>query len=158
MFYSNDIITTIFKQLDHKQFDFIYGDSIIFSANSHRYIKARLISMESLKFGMEACHQSMFARKSISPAYNLEYKYKAEFNWVLDIFQNIHQERSCYISLPIVYYSLGGFSERGLLKNLMEFIQIIFYRFGFGPTFKNIPHYIVIFLRYLKYKFISYER
>lgn len=136
-----------------KELDFIYGDVIVKSSSHENYIKARPISKQNLKKGIEVCHQSMFARKAIAPAYNLSYKYKAEYNWVIDIFQKIDGARTLHVEMPIVYYALGGFSESGLLTNLKEYIALTKDRYGYAQVIKNIPTYTFIFLRYLKYKF-----
>jgi glycosyltransferase involved in cell wall biosynthesis len=157
-FYDKNTISELFTRSDHQMRDLLYGDSIIHSSTSERLIKARPLSKESLRFGMEVCHQSIFVRRSVSPNYNLLYRYKAEYNWVVDIFNLISAERAEYVNIPIVYYALGGFSEKGLLQNLAEFIKITMTRYGILQTVRNSPHYLVIFLRYLKYKLSGYER
>lgn len=151
-----ETLLSIFANSPVQGVDFIYGDSINTSPAFRKYIKARGLSWKSLHRGLGACHQSMFVRKAIAPFYDIRYRYKAEYNWVLDIFQRIQPGRIRYIPAPVVYYALGGYSESGLVKNLKEFIRITRRRFGWIQIFLNIPVYATIWLRYIKYKFIGY--
>lgn len=151
-FYNETTLETIF--LDNiSNSNFIYGDSINVREGFQKYITPVKLSRHSLKKSMGLCHQAVFVRKAIAPMYDLSYKYKAEYNWVIDIIYKISPETVRYKAVPIVYYSLGGFSEKGMLKNLREFIQTTNRRFGKKQVVLNTFIYIKIFLRYIKYSF-----
>jgi len=155
-FFDSNVVSTVFVQKKNQDIDFIYGDSINKADNFTRYIEARKISLATLHSGLGVCHQSMFVRKAIIPNYDLQYRFKAEYNWVIDIFEKIPQDHIQHVEIPVVYYALGGFSEKGLLKNIQEFISVTMTRFGWRQVIKNIPIYTLLFLRFLKYKFIGY--
>ena len=154
-FYSNQILENIIKTKNIKKYDLIYGDSIIIKKNKKLYSKAIDINSNTIKRKMGLCHQSVFVRKSIAPFYNLKYKLKAEYNWIIDIVFKIDATRIKHITIPIVFYSVGGIGEKQLLLNLKEKILLIQKKFGFKQTIKNCPDYLTILLRHIKYNIIG---
>lgn len=156
-FFNNEVLSTVFNNDTLlPESSFVYGDSVNIAIGFQRYIKARALTKDSVRKGLGTCHQAMFVKRSIAPFYDINYKYKAEYNWVIDILNEIPQQSIIQLEIPIVYYVLGGFSEVGLMKNTGEFISITKRRFGWVQALKNFPVYVIIFLRHLKYKYIGY--
>jgi glycosyltransferase involved in cell wall biosynthesis len=155
-FYDDHTIEKIFSQRAD-QWNFVYGDSINTDGKTfQKYIKPVKLSRSSLRSGLGVCHQALFVRRTLSPYYDLSYRYKAEYNWVIDIIYAISPSSIHYHNGPVVYYALGGFSEKGLLKNLREFINITKSRFGIGQVLWNSPLFLKIYLKFYKYKFFGY--
>jgi hypothetical protein len=113
------------------------------------------LSRSSLKWSLGLCHQAVFVKRNIAPLYDLSYRYKAEYNWVIDIVYSIPQQTIKYFPLPVVYYLLGGFSEKGMLPNLSEFIQTTWKKFGGGQVLLNSLIYLKTYLRYIKYSYFK---
>jgi len=153
-YFDSSTLANVFEQNDLEKIDFIFGDSINVYGNSVRYIKPKSLSRASLKKYLGICHQAIFVRRHIAPLYNLDYRYKAEYNWVIDIIYSIPDVSILYLKNPIVYYLLGGYSERGMLKNLKEFVQLTRKRFGWRQLVINMPTYAIVFLRFLKYALV----
>lgn len=156
LFFNNTVLNDVFQQTSDNA-DFIYGDSINVAENSERYITAQKLNKVNLKKKMGVCHQAIFVRRSVAPYYNLNYKFNADYNWVIDIIYVNSLISICYVPIPIVRYLLGGFSEKYVLKNLSEYIIITKKRFGLFQVFKNVPIYTMVLLRYIKNKFFGYE-
>jgi glycosyltransferase involved in cell wall biosynthesis len=154
-FYDEHTLHNLFGKEDTSRYNFIYGDSINIKENFTNYIKPKKLSKRSLKWSLGLCHQSVFVRKTVSPMYDTAYRYKAEYNWVIDIVDGIQEDTIKYFPVPVVYYSLGGFSEKGMLPNLSEFIQITRKRFGLGQVILNSLTYVKTYLRHIKYSYFQ---
>jgi glycosyltransferase involved in cell wall biosynthesis len=152
-YHDSEVLMNLFGSGDTQAMNFIYGDSINVHRDYHKYIRAQKLSRNSLRRSLGVCHQAVFVRKSISPMYNTSFRYKAEYNWVIDIVYSIPISSIRYLPVPVVYYSLGGFSEKGMLANLTEFISTTRKRFGIVQVLLNSPVYLRIYLRYVKYSF-----
>jgi glycosyltransferase involved in cell wall biosynthesis len=154
IFYDDGVITNFVKALNSQAL-LVYGDSINVAPHFQKYIKpVPDLSKRTIRRSLGLCHQAVFANRKVVPKYDLSYRYKAEYNWVIDIVSSIEPASIQYIPVPIVYYSLGGFSERGMLKNLKEFIRVTYRRFGVTQVILNTFMYLKIFLRFIKYKFV----
>ena len=155
-FYDNLVLDKIFTEPGLEKYYFIYGDSINVRGETQKYISATEISRSSLRYSSGLCHQAVFVRKEFAIYYDLKFKYKAEYNWIIDIAYSIPDSSIIHKKFPIVYYALGGFSEKGLLINLKEYINLTYNRFGILQVVRNSPIYLRVFLRAIKYKILSY--
>lgn len=134
----NHVLQDIFSSLESKPV-LIYGDINILDTNGKIiYQKAGSFTLEDLqKRGTGVlCHQAMFVLKDSAPKYNSKYKYKAELNWYFDILE-IDNFTSMHLQRPIVYYSLGGFGYKHFLHNRLEWILLIYHRFGINTVIKS---------------------
>jgi glycosyltransferase involved in cell wall biosynthesis len=155
-FYDNLTLQKIFTGAGLENYNFIYGDSINVRGEAKNYISAKEISRSSLRYSSGLCHQALFVRKEFAVDYDLRYQYKAEYNWIIDIAYSIPDSSIIHKKFPVVYYALGGFSEKGLLSNLKEYINLTYNRFGILQVIRNSPSYIRVFLRAIKYKILGY--
>jgi glycosyltransferase involved in cell wall biosynthesis len=155
-FCDNLVIDKIFNEPYLEKYNFIYGDSINVRGESKKYISASEVSRSSLRYSSGLCHQAMFVRKEFAIPYDLRFKYKAEYNWIIDIAYRIPESSIIHKKYPVVYYALGGFSEKGLLSNLKEYINLTYSRFGILQVIRNSPIYLRVFLRAIKYKILNY--
>lgn len=155
IFYNNNVLHDIFIDTEAAERDIVYGDFCIVDRNDQpiRIIKAGILTKSAIKKGMIANHQSIFVRRSLAPLYDLTYKYKAEWNWLIDIIYNIKVPSTYYADIPIVYYKLGGFSQQGFHENFRERLQIMRQRFGWLHIIRSLPYlgriYLGAFLRKL---------
>lgn len=130
----------------------VYGDSIVFSEKRKftKYLESKLITNKSIRRDFPACHQSMFVRKSAANFYDLSYRIKADYKWLVDIVSNASNDELCKINIPIVYYSIEGFSHKQFKQNLKELALLHYREFGITRTLLNIDIYIFRILRHLK--------
>src|SRR5687767_1706020 len=88
-FHDEHMLHNLFGKEDTSGYNFIYGDSINVKENFTNYIRPKKLSRSSLKWSMGLCHQAVFVRRALAPKYDLAYRYKAEYNWVIDIVYTI---------------------------------------------------------------------
>ena len=88
------------------------------------------------------CHQAMFVRRDCAPLYDFNYKYKAELKWYFDIVES-ENTTSKHVERPIVCYSLGGVGYNNFIRNRVEWVLLIYHRYGIATLFESR---IIIFL------------
>lgn len=139
----NHVLADVFS--DTSRPTLIYGDINILRTNGEfSYQNAGDFTLdELLKRGTGVlCHQAMFVRRSMAPLYDSKYRYKGELNWYFDIVEK-EGFTSKHIQRPIVFYSLGGLGYRHFIRNRLEWVWLIFHRYGIITVFKSK---IIIFL------------
>ena len=116
--------------LDWSQ-DFYYGGVVL--RNGEREVKRLMprpeIGPHSSLIGQVACHQSMIVRRSLAPAYDLRYRFVADFDWSIRIlgFRGLKSQR---IESHWVNYELDGLSSRNVAKCWKENIDILTRNYG----------------------------
>lgn len=150
LFYNSQTLKEIFNELP-EDIKLVYGDWInVNNKGLYRYIQSNpVLSMKKLGRKFQMNHQSLFVKTDHLPKYDLSYKIKADYQWVIDIVVNLDQSNIQYINKPLVKYDLEGLSEKQLLINMFEYIYLTNRNFGKSQVIKNSP----IFLKYLM-KFI----
>jgi len=141
----NQVLADMFANTSFANPTLIYGDiNILHTNNRKTYQKAGAFTLdELLKRGTGVlCHQAMFVRRSESPIYDCKYRFKAELNWYFDIVE-LNDFTSIHIPRPVVDYSLGGFGHKYFISNRIEWISLIFHRYGLRAVYKSK---IIIFL------------
>jgi len=142
----NNVLSDIFTSFTiSSKPTLIYGDINILHTNGKiSYQKAGSFTLEELlRRGTGVlCHQAMFVRKSKAPLYDCKYRFKAELNWYFDIVESKDLTKN-HIPRTVVDYSLGGFGHKHFLSNRIEWISLIFHRYGLKTLYKSR---IIIFL------------
>jgi len=140
----NHVLEDIFS-INSGNPDLIYGDINIITTNG------KTIRQNAEDFTLDGvqrrgtgvlCHQAMFVRKNIAPSYDCRYKYKAELNWYFDLVETDNFS-SQHLQRPVVYYSLGGFGYNNFIRNRLEWVWLIFRRYGLKTL---IESKIILFL------------
>lgn len=89
----------------------------------------------SFRFGMNLCHQSFIAKKSICPAYDLQYRQAADVDWIIRILEknpvNIRFEG------VIAGFETGGSSAQHEKKAWKERFSVLSKHYGFLPNCIN---------------------
>ena len=124
------------------------------SNNEQRLIKTKNITIENLRKDFYACHQSIFIDLKIANKYDLSYKIKADYKWVIEALYQTTNEQVFKLDIPIVFYSKEGFSDNLFVKNLQELIRIHQEFFGIKQVIKNLHIYTYRLLRSLKDKIL----
>lgn len=146
-----NVLSQVSNYLNQKN-KLVYGDSIVFSEKRKfsKYLKSRIITNKSIRRDFPACHQSMFVKKSAANFYDLSYRIKADYKWLVDIVSKASNDELCKINVPIVYYSIEGFSHKQFKKNLKELALLHYREFGITRVLLNFDIYAFRILRHLK--------
>ncbi len=153
-FFSNDTLSDIFSNINNSKFKLIYGDWINVNDKSlNNHIKSLpYLNSEHLKYRFQMNHQSLFVKNQNLPDYDLTYKIKADYQWVIDIVESLNDEEVLYLSKPLVKYDIEGLSATALLLNLKEYIYLTKRNFGFFQVIKNSNIYIKYLIKYILFK------
>lgn len=94
----------------------IYGDTDIVDDNGMKLRERRLsppkrLNWRSFKNGMLVCHQAFYAKRSIVPAYDLSYRFSADFDWCVKIMK-----KAATMSMPLVnsHLTLADYLSEGM--------------------------------------------
>jgi glycosyltransferase involved in cell wall biosynthesis len=137
--HSPNTIREIVNQLStlNSQLSIIYGETEISDAQGNslgmRRLKApKRLTWKSFQMGMLVCHQSFIVRREIAGAYDLQYRYVADFEWCIrclkraDHILNTHQTLSCFLE--------AGFSAANRKAALKERYEVMCRYYGKIPT------------------------
>ena len=132
----------------------ISGDFKIVKPNGDiNLINTKQINWTYLKKDFYACHQAIFINKDVASIYDLSFKIKADYKWVLDALSKTDENQVIKINYPIVNYDSDGFSAQNPFKNLFELMKLQRNYFGFTRLILNFDVYIYRLLRDLKSNF-----
>lgn len=120
-----EIICTKFNQFPDS--DIIYGDAILFDENSSQRLSLYRPTPLHVLTRCGICHQSLFAKRSLfnsSEPFNTEYHIYADYEWLLRsiILEKCHLQ---YFNTPVVYYMMGGLSQKDPSHYYHERIEIM---------------------------------
>ncbi len=135
---SQDTLAGIFS-MTQEFTTLIYGDIYIKHLDgSETYQKARDFTLKNLleRGTGILCHQAMFVRRESAPLYDTRYKFKAELNWYFDLVE-LDKFSCSHHSIPVVYYSLGGFGHKYFIRNRIEWLRLVYDRYGLTTIYNN---------------------
>ena len=134
----NRVLSDIFTDVDDKP-TLLYGDiQILKTDGTYSYQTASEFTLDNLleRGTGVLCHQAMFVRRSQAPYYDCKYKFKAELNWYFDLVE-LPGFTFKHIARPVVYYALGGFGYKYFLRNRLDWIRLIYRRYGIGTVYRS---------------------
>ncbi len=148
--YSHDTLENIFNNQKELS-DIYYGETMITSSGGNEIGLRRLkapenLTWESFKMGMVVCHQSVIVRKSIAPAFDLNYKCSADYDWVLKSLKKAAHIKNTHMLLS--KFMAGGRSRKTITKSLKERFRIMRINYGLFPTLFN---HIVIGIKFSRF-------
>ncbi len=129
--------------------DVIYGHTALVDSEGHFIRMRRLtppehLTWKSFKQGMTVCHQAFFARRELAPAYDLQYRFSADFDWCIRIMkksQTLHNTR-----LTLIDYLDEGLTTRNRRASLIERFHIMCRHYG---TIGTVMHHFWFAIRLL---------
>ncbi|MFI3314296.1 MAG: glycosyltransferase family 2 protein [Rikenellaceae bacterium] len=143
--YSSDILSDIFSGCETYA-DIYYGDTVILSEDFK--VKGlrgkrppRRLSVSSFKYGMSVCHQSVIVKRTIAPLYDLNYRYCADIDWLLQCIKSAKTKVNC--NMIFTNFVEGGVSMQHKKESLMERYEIMVKYYGRVATLFN--HIIITF-------------
>ncbi len=136
LIYSPHALEHIFNGND-KEYDIYYGDTLIVSQDGEimglrKKRLPRRLSWRSFRYGMVVCHQSIIIRKSITKAYDLRYKYSADYKWVLEALKCTKEIYNTGEILSV--FKEGGTTTQKRGDSLKERFEIMTNYFGIIST------------------------
>jgi len=123
-----------------KDVDILYGETMMIDNAGNNIGVRRLktpkqLHWKSLKKGMVICHQAIIVKTSLAQNYKLEYKYSADFEWVLQVLKR--SKTIVNSGNYIVKYLQDGISRKNITKSLKERYRIMSDNYGAVSTFFN---------------------
>lgn len=117
----------------------IYGDTIIVDSERN-FIKPRHLSapkkltFKSFSKGMLVCHQAFMVRRSISPEYDLQYRFSADYEWTLKCLRSSDPTHNANIEAIAIDYLSDGLTDMNHKASLKERYKIMCRYYGTLPT------------------------
>lgn len=117
--------------------DVYYGETLILDTEGNvlgkrRHSPPKNLTWRSFRMGMLVSHQSILAKKSICPQYNLNYKISADIDWSIRLMKSA--QSSSYYEKPVSLFLAGGESTRRKRLGLIERWKISVDHYGFFTT------------------------
>lgn len=158
-FYVSTLLADVFNGKSTEKYDLIYGDFHIVGKDDKpiRVLKADELNKKSVQKGMIINHQSIFTKKVKTPFYNVQYRYKAEWNWLIDLLYKNDVQNLYYTNFPIVYYKLGGYSAQWFENDFKEYLQIKYKRFGVGSILRDFFYITRVWAGFKIRKFLNVD-
>lgn len=141
--YSSDTLKNIFDKSTTFA-DIYYGETEEMEESGERIGMRRLktpeqLTWKNLSMGMVVCHQSIIVKKEIIENYNINYKYSADIDWMINVLKK--SEGIINTKLILSKFKTGGISRNNIIKSLKERFKIMAKHYGFFTTLFN--HFII---------------
>lgn len=134
--YSTDTVKKMVEGLQGEP-DILYGGTMIIDEQQKEVGDRRLkpparLSWKSFRQGMVVCHQSLVVRRTVAPAYNLDYRLSADIDWAIRATKNAKEIQNT--NLVLSRFMEGGMTEHNIKAGLKERFRIMTRFYGFIPT------------------------
>ena len=145
-----DTLIRLHKHLESKC-DVIYGETLLVDFDYKELGKRSVLSkkplpeelnFKSFSYGMSVGHQSIIAKTSMAPQYNLKWNHVADIDWVLNLLKN--NPITCKTEFAISRFAVDGHSSQNRKSANKERYVVLQKHYGF---FKNLVNHTVITLR-----------
>lgn len=127
------------RYADQRGANIIYGDTIIVDSERN-FIKPRHLSapkkltFKSFSKGMLVCHQAFMVRRNISPEYDLQYRFSADYEWTLKCLRSSDPIHNANIEAIAIDYLSDGLTDKNHKASLKERYKIMCRYYGTLPT------------------------
>ncbi len=152
--YRNDV-TEKLASLAESNPDVIFGDTMFVDESGREIgLISKLkpqrfpekLDNRSFRFGMNLCHQSFIAKKSICPPYDLQFRQAADVDWIIRILMK--NPSNVRFDGVIAGFETGGSSSQHETKAWKERFAVLSKHYGFLP---NCINHVWIVLRRLMF-------
>ncbi len=151
---NSDVLSNVFTNSENA--DIYYGDTLIVDDNGEEIGKRRLqppkeLTWKDFKKGMVVSHQSIIIKRDITRKYDLNYRFSADFDWVLYALKK--SKKNVNTQIVLSKFLDGGLTKQNIIPGLKERFSIMVKNFGLIPTiYQHIFISIKFFAFYVKYK------
>lgn len=117
--------------------DVLYGDTRLIDAEDHDLGLRRLrpphqLDWRSFRSGMLVCHQAFVAKRSISPHYDLSYRFSADVDWCIRVLKEA--KTTAFYPEPIALYLNEGTTTANHRASLIERFHVMCHHYGLVTT------------------------
>lgn len=117
--------------------DVLYGDTRLIDAEGHDLGLRRLrpphqLDWRSFRSGMLVCHQAFVAKRSISPHYDLSYRFSADVDWCIRVLKEA--KTTAFYPEPIALYLNEGTTTANHRASLIERFHVMRHHYGLVTT------------------------
>lgn len=136
-FHDADTLALIARSIENGNYPgVVYGQTDIVDTEGKRLGSRHLTAPEHLTVrdfsrGMLVCHQAFVVRRNITPEYNLDYRFSADYEWCIRCLQK--SDSNYYIPEVIIDYLCEGVTTANHRKSLIERFKIMRHYYGL-PT------------------------
>lgn len=115
--------------------DIIYADTDVVDS-SRTVIAARHLSVperltfESFSHGMLVCHQAFMVRRSLAPAFDLQYRFSADYDWTVRCLSVAAPDACVNLHRVAIHYLNDGLTGANHLASLRERYRIMARHYG----------------------------
>ena len=137
--YADEVLETIFE-IEGADADIYYGETMMIGSTDEEIGLRRLstpeeLSWKSFRKGMLVSHQSIIVRKSIAPLFETQYRFSADFDWVLKCLKKAKNVKNTKMVLS--KFLDGGLTKKNIVPGLKERFRIMCKHYGYFSTFFN---------------------
>ena len=117
--------------------DVLYGDTRLIDGEDHDLGLRRLrpphqLDWRSFRSGMLVCHQAFVAKRSISPHYDLRYRFSADVDWCIRVLKEA--KTTAFYPEPIALYLNEGTTTANHRASLIERFHVMRHHYGLVTT------------------------
>ena len=117
--------------------DVLYGDTRLIYSEDHDLGLRRLrpphqLNWRSFRSGMLVCHQAFVAKRSISPHYDLSYRFSADVDWCIRVLKEA--KTTAFYPEPIALYLNEGTTTANHRASLIERFHVMRHHYGLVTT------------------------
>ena len=117
--------------------DVLYGDTRLIDAEGHDLGLRRLrpphqLDWRSFRSGMLVCHQAFVAKRSISPHYDLRYRFSADVDWCIRVLKEA--KTTAFYPESIALYLNEGTTTANHRASLIERFHVMRHHYGLVTT------------------------
>lgn len=126
--------------------DILYGETAEVDEERNFVRMRRLQAPEKLdwrsfRHGMLVCHQAFFVRRTLAPAYDLDYRFSADVDWCIRVMKKSKDIVNTHV--VIVDYLQNGLSLQNHRASLVERFRIMAKHYGLLPTLLRHAWFVV---------------
>ena len=123
--------------MQNGQPDILYGETDLMNRQGHVFAERRLktprnLTWKSFRMGMLVCHQAFIVKRSIAPAYDLQYRFSSDFDWCIRCLKEA--KKIVNTQLRLVNYQYEGLTTANRKKSLKERYTIMCKYYGTFAT------------------------
>lgn len=117
--------------------DVLYGDTRLIDSEDHDLGLRRLrpphqLDWRSFRSGMLVCHQAFVAKRSISPHYDISYRFSADVDWCIRVLKEA--KTTAFYPEPIALYLNEGTTTANHRASLIERFHVMHHHYGLVTT------------------------
>lgn len=134
-FHSADTLKAYADTIAERNPDIVYGDTDIVDIEGKRigprHLSApEILTVDSFNQGMLICHQAFMVRKDISPLYDTDYKFSADYDWCIRCIKASRAGDRVNLHRVTVDYLADGLTEKNKRASLVERFRIMSAHYG----------------------------